>query len=89
MTVSDVVQCILPGDGMAERNAQALAEWEETERAYIQEGTGTSTADELPKLAGLREKESLPTLNSTHRRPTCSAELRDTTAKDNSTHLPN
>lgn len=47
---------VLRGDGMAERNAQALAEVEEAKRAYIQEVAGTSTADELAKLAELRDK---------------------------------
>lgn len=47
---------VLRGDGMAERNAQALAEAEEAKRAYIQQVAGTSTADELAKLADLRDK---------------------------------
>ncbi len=47
---------VLRGDGMAERNAQALAEVEEAKRAYIQGVVGTSTADELAKLAELRDK---------------------------------
>jgi hypothetical protein len=47
---------VLRGDGMTERNAQALAEVEEAKRAYIQEVAGTSTADELAKLADLRDK---------------------------------
>jgi hypothetical protein len=47
---------VLRGDGMAERNAQALAEVEEAKRAYIQHVAGTSTADELAKLADLRDK---------------------------------
>lgn len=47
---------VLRGDGMAERNAQALVEAEEARRAYIQHIAGTSTADELAKLADLRDK---------------------------------
>jgi len=41
------------GDGMAERSALAAAE---VRRAYIQDVTGPSTADELAKLAELRDK---------------------------------
>lgn len=51
-----LVYFILRGDGMAERNAQALAEVEEAKRAYVQEVAGTSTADELAKLAELKDK---------------------------------
>ncbi len=47
---------VVRGDGMAERNAQALMEIEEARRAYIQHVAGTSTADELAKLADLRDK---------------------------------
>ena len=47
---------VLRGDGMAERNVQALVEVEEARRAYIQHVAGTSTADELAKLADLRDK---------------------------------
>ena len=41
---------------MAERNAQAAAEVEATHRAYIRDVAGPSTADELAKLAELKEK---------------------------------
>ena len=44
------------GDGMAERSALAAAEVEKVRRAYIQDVTGPSTADELAKLVELRDK---------------------------------
>ena len=47
---------VLRGQGMAERNAQAVAEVEKMRRAYVQDVAGSSTADELTKLAGLRDK---------------------------------
>lgn len=51
---------IIRGQGMAERNAQALANAEKMRRQYIQEAAGSSTAsstaDELSKLAELRDK---------------------------------
>jgi hypothetical protein len=49
---------IIRGRGMEERNVQVLAKAEEIHRAYIQRvaGTSTSTADELSKLAELRDK---------------------------------
>lgn len=47
---------IVRGEGMAERNAQAMADAEAASRAYIKEAVGTSTADELAKLAELKEK---------------------------------
>jgi hypothetical protein len=47
---------IIRGQGMTGRNAQVLVEAEEMRRAYIQEAAGTSTADELTKLAALRDK---------------------------------
>ena len=48
---------IIRGRGMEERNVQALAKAEEIHRAYIQRvAGGTSTADELSKLAELRDK---------------------------------
>ena len=49
---------IIRGKGMEERNVQALAKAEEAQRTYIQRvaGTGTSAADELSKLADLRDK---------------------------------
>jgi len=47
---------IIRGKSMQERNMQAVADAGERQRAYIQSVAGTSTADELSKLAGLREK---------------------------------
>ena len=47
---------IIRGKGMGERSAQALANIEEKQRAYIQKVAGPSTADELSKLAELKDK---------------------------------
>ncbi len=47
---------IIRGEGMQERNMQALADAGERQQAYIQSVAGTSTADELSKLAELKEK---------------------------------
>ena len=47
---------IARGEGMAERSAQAVADAEAMRRAYIQDIAGASTADELSKLAALKEK---------------------------------
>ncbi len=47
---------IIRGKSMQERNMQAVADAGERQRAYIQSVAGTSTADELSKLAGLKEK---------------------------------
>ena len=49
---------IIRGKGMQERNAQAFVEAQNAQRAYIQNiaGSPASTADELSKLAGLKEK---------------------------------
>ncbi len=55
--VGALVYLIIRGDSMAERNALAAAEVEEVSRAYIQKLTGPSTADELTKLAELRDKD--------------------------------
>ena len=44
------------GDGMAERNAKAASDVEEMRRSYIRDVAGASTADELTKLAELKEK---------------------------------
>ena len=44
------------GKGMEERNAQALSDAQEAQRAYIQGVAGLSTADELSKLAELKDK---------------------------------
>lgn len=46
---------IIRGDGMQERNLQAVAEATERQRAYIQNVAGASTADELSKLSDLKE----------------------------------
>jgi hypothetical protein len=54
--VGVLVYLYIRGDSMAERSAQAAAEVEGIRRAYIQDVTGQSTADELAKLAELRDK---------------------------------
>jgi hypothetical protein len=41
---------------MEERRFQALADAKEAQRTYIQDVAGISTADELSKLAELKEK---------------------------------
>ena len=47
---------IIRGAGMQERALHTLAEAEKIQRAYIKEAAGISTADELAKLADLRDK---------------------------------
>ncbi|CTQ56559.1 hypothetical protein LP7551_05119 [Roseibium album] len=47
---------LLRGDKMQEHNAVAIAKMEEAQRSYIQSVTTVSTADELEKLAALRDK---------------------------------
>jgi len=47
---------MMHGQGMQERNAQALVDAGDRQRAYIQSIAGASTADELSKLAALKEK---------------------------------
>jgi len=47
---------VIRGKGMQERNMQAVADAGERQRAYIQSVAGTSTADELSKLADLKDK---------------------------------
>ncbi|GMR05752.1 MAG: hypothetical protein BMS9Abin25_0327 [Gammaproteobacteria bacterium] len=47
---------IIRGNGMQERSVQAIRDAGEQQRAYIQSVAGTSTADELSKLADLKEK---------------------------------
>ena len=47
---------IFRGEGMQKRSMQAMADVAEAQRAYIQHAAGTSTADELSKLAELKEK---------------------------------
>jgi lysylphosphatidylglycerol synthetase-like protein (DUF2156 family) len=51
------VYLIARGSGMTERNLQQAAEMEKMQRQYIQEVASTgSTADELAKLATLRDQ---------------------------------
>ncbi len=49
---------ILRGKGMQERTIHSIEDANAKQKAYIQEaaGTGVSTADELAKLADLKEK---------------------------------
>lgn len=47
---------IIRGKGMEERNVRVLGAAEEMRRSYIQSVAGFSTADELSKLAELRDK---------------------------------
>jgi hypothetical protein len=47
---------IIRGKGMEERSMQAFAHAEEMRHAYIQRIAGSSAADELSKLAELRDK---------------------------------
>jgi len=47
---------LLRGDGMQERNTQIIMDAAEKQRAYIQGMAGTSIADELSKLAKLKDK---------------------------------
>ena len=47
---------VIRGKGMQERNMQAVADAGERQRAYIQSVAGISTADELSKLADLKDK---------------------------------
>lgn len=47
---------IVRGGGMQERALHVLAEADKVQRAYIKEAAGISTADELAKLADLRDK---------------------------------
>ena len=55
-----LVYLIIRGQGMTERNAKAAADAEKLRRAYIREvvadPSDASTADELTKLANLKEK---------------------------------
>ncbi len=46
---------IARGEGMRERRAQAISNAEEMQRAYIQNIAGASSADELVKLAKLKD----------------------------------
>ena len=54
--VGVLVYLYIRGDSMAERSTQAAAEVEEIRRAYYRDVSGQSTADELTKLAELRDK---------------------------------
>ena len=47
---------VVRGGGMQERTLHAIMEVEKVQRAYIKEAAGVSTADELTKLADLRDK---------------------------------
>jgi hypothetical protein len=47
---------LIRGRGMEERNMQAFSDAADKQRAYIQGVAGTSTADELTKLAELKDK---------------------------------
>jgi len=47
---------IVRGSGMQERSLHMLVESEKIQRAYIKEAAGASVADELAKLADLRDK---------------------------------
>lgn len=47
---------IVRGSGMQERSMHMLVESEKIQRAYIKEAAGASVADELAKLADLRDK---------------------------------
>ena len=44
------------GEGMHERRVQAISNAEEMQRAYFRKVVGASTADELTKLAELKDK---------------------------------
>lgn len=46
---------IFRGDGMQKRSMKAMEEAAEAQQAYIQNIAGVSTADELTKLAALKE----------------------------------
>lgn len=47
---------ILRGDKMHEHNAEALSKMEDAQRDYIRSVTNVSAADELERLAALKEK---------------------------------
>ncbi len=47
---------IVRGGGMQERTAEMLVKADDAQRKYIQNIAGVSTADELTKLAELKEK---------------------------------
>lgn len=47
---------LIRGEGMSRRTVQAASNMEDMRRAYIRDVAGWSTADELAKLAELKEK---------------------------------
>ncbi len=47
---------VIRGESMQERTLHTIADAEKMQRAYIKEAAGISTADELTKLADLRDK---------------------------------
>lgn len=47
---------VMHGQRMQERNMQVVADAGDRQRAYIQSVAGTSTADELSKLAALKDQ---------------------------------
>jgi len=47
---------VIRGEGMAKRNLQAAAEAEKMRHAYIRDAVGSSVAEELSKLAELKDK---------------------------------
>lgn len=51
-----IIYLIVNGEGMEERNARDVAKIEDIRRAYIRDVAGPSTADELAKLAELKDK---------------------------------
>jgi len=51
-----IIYLLVDGDGMATRNAQAAANAEAMRRDYIRKVAGHSVAEELSKLAELRDK---------------------------------
>ncbi|SHH29822.1 Short C-terminal domain-containing protein [Cognatiyoonia sediminum] len=51
-----LVYVIARGDKMQEHNAQAMSDMEAAQKDYIRSVATTSPADELERLAGLKEK---------------------------------
>lgn len=47
---------LLRGEGMSQRSIKAASDMEDMRRSYIREVAGPSTADELAKLAELKDK---------------------------------
>lgn len=56
-----LIYIITNGDDMAERSVKQITDAEQAQRAYIQSvaGGGTSNADEISKLAALRDSGAL------------------------------